>query len=203
MNLLNKVLVILGVIILPLILISGSFYSFVYNEKFYMKNIDSKYETNVDNLINYFLDKEDLKDYTEKDKMHLIDVKSLIDKTILSFYLLLGMLFFILTYFLIYLKYKEIGFILIFGFCFFALIALLLYFVPFDALFLKFHLLSFNNDLWLLSPDESLLIRIFNQSFFMSFFYKILERAFLLGSVLFLIGAYLFKQRQTKRFNNV
>ena len=120
MNLLNKVLVILGVIILPLILISGSFYSYVYNEKFYMKNIDSKYETNVDNLINYFLDKEDLKDYTEKDKMHLIDVKSLIDKTILSFYLLLGMLFFILTYFLIYLKYKEIGFILIFGFCFFA-----------------------------------------------------------------------------------
>jgi len=98
MNLLNKVLVILGVIILPLILISGSFYSYVYNEKFYMKNIDSKYETNVDNLINYFLDKEDLKDYTEKDKMHLVDVKKLIDKTILTFYLLLGMLFFILTY---------------------------------------------------------------------------------------------------------
>jgi len=84
--------------------------------------------------------------------------------------------------------------VLIFGFCFFALIAILFYFIPFDYLFLKFHLLSFNNDLWLLSPNESLLIQIFNQNFFMTFFYKIIERAFLIGSLLFFIGSYFYKQ---------
>src|SRR3989344_5862160 len=146
----------------------------------------------------YFLGKEDLKDYTEKDKMHLTDVKELIGKIILTFYLLLIGLILILTYFLIYKNYREIGLVFIFGFCFLALILILLYFINFDYLFLKFHLVSFNNDLWLLSEDESLLIRIFNSGFFMKFFYKILERAFLTGSVLFLIGTYFFKRTKRK-----
>jgi len=198
MNLPNKTLIIIGVIILPFILIFGSFYSFAYNEGFYMKSLDEKYEKNVNNLINYFLEKEDLKNYSEKDKMHLVDVKSLIDKVILTFYLLLGMLALILIYFLIYKNYKEIGYILVFGFGFLALILILLYFTDFDYLFLKFHFISFNNDLWLLNPDESLLINIFNENFFMKFFYKILERAFLIGSILFLTGTYFFKRKQIK-----
>jgi uncharacterized membrane protein len=42
--------------------------------------------------------------------------------------------------------------------------------VGFDALFISFHELAFANDFWLL-PEDSGLIRLFPENYFMSYFF--------------------------------
>ncbi|HUV52431.1 MAG TPA: DUF1461 domain-containing protein, partial [Dehalococcoidia bacterium] len=109
--------------------------------------------------------------FQEREIAHLKDVKGLIQ---LVYRLQIGILFFILIYiafnFLLLRRalWREIAKRLVWGgLATIGLIAILGFFalVGFDELFLWFHLVSFRNELWQLSPDAMLLL-MFPQGFF-------------------------------------
>lgn len=125
-------------------------------------------------LIDYFNSEEEFTDievFKEREIAHLKDVKGLIQ---LVYRLQIGTLIFVVVYiafnFLLLRRavWREIARRILWGsLAAIGLIAVLGIFalVGFDELFLWFHLVSFRNDLWQLSPDAMLLL-MFPQGFF-------------------------------------
>jgi integral membrane protein (TIGR01906 family) len=127
-----------------------------------------------DQLITYFNSEEeyihtDL--FDERETEHMRDVKGLVrlngtlqiaSWSYVGIFIVVGLLFrkrSVLNYLprlLLWGGWLTVALILVIG---------LWSVVDFDSLFLAFHLLSFNNDLWLLYPGDSLLI-LFPQGFF-------------------------------------
>ncbi|MBI2671432.1 TIGR01906 family membrane protein [Candidatus Woesearchaeota archaeon] len=161
-------------ILFGIILILLSFRIVVYNFDMYKieilkDNSENFKEDEVKNLINYFNGKEDLKFFNEKERMHLIDVKNLINKTVLVFYFLL--IAFLIT---LYFSYKDFFKISAVSFLFILLLFGILYLFSFSNIFYKFHLIFFDNNLWLLNPETDKLIVLFPESFF----FNMLKRIF-------------------------
>lgn len=175
------------VILLSCIILLLNFRILVFNYDFY-ENISKdnpdfdKEKTN--NLIDYLKNKKPLNEnlYTEKEITHLKDVKNLISKAILVFYLLL--IIFIL---LLARSYKDILNILLISGILNLIIIIILVLLNFSNLFYNFHLLFFQNKFWLLSP-ETILIRLFPEIFFENFFKAILKRIFIFSLFFILIG---------------
>ena len=177
---------ILFIICIPVLLITTNVRFAVNDIRLYEYGFN-KYEvsktTGLDNeeltqtaqrLIDYFNSDEEFTDievFQEREIAHLKDVKGLIQ---LVYRLQIGILFFILIYiafnFLLLRRalWREIAKRLVWGgLATIGLIAILGFFalVGFDELFLWFHLVSFRNELWQLSPDAMLLL-MFPQGFF-------------------------------------
>jgi integral membrane protein (TIGR01906 family) len=135
---------------------------------------DEELTQTAQRLIDYFNSDEEYTDievFKEREVEHLKDVKGLIQ---LVYRLQIGTLIFILIYvafnFLLLRRalWREIARRLVWGgLATIGLIVILgfLALVGFDDLFLWFHLVSFRNDLWQLSPDAMLLL-MFPQGFF-------------------------------------
>jgi len=66
-------------------------------------------------------------------------------------------------------KKKSIAKFFLYG-CLIVIIFGLIVAFTFDKSFILFHIISFNNDLWLLNPEADLLINIFPESFFLNNF---------------------------------
>jgi len=137
----------------------------------------------ADSLISYFNSDEEtisltvIKDgsplelFNEREVAHLKDVKDLFQ---LDYRVLLGTLSYILGYTLVYILYRQkehrpaLARALLYGG---ALTLVLIMAVglgallDFDELFWQFHLISFDNDLWLLDPATDYLIMLFPQGF--------------------------------------
>jgi len=186
----NKLISIFCIIIFPLIILISSFSTLVYNDSWYLDHVVQieNHENHVYNILDYLQDKNVLIEFTQKDKLHMVDVKNLIDFTLYLNYFLVFLVLLAISYFLIIKNYNEIGNIFIFGSGLFFVFGALFYFVPFSWLFIKFHLVAFNNDLWILHPSESLLIRLFDQDFFKDFFYNVLFRSSLFSIFYLFIG---------------
>ena len=177
---------ILFIICIPVLLITTNVRFAVNDIRLYEYGFN-KYEvsktTGLDNeeltqtaqrLIDYFNSDEEFTDievFQEREIAHLKDVKGLIQ---LVYRLQIGILFFILIYiafnFLLLRRalWREIARRFLWGsIATIGLIAVLgfLALVGFDDLFLWFHLVSFRNELWQLSPDAMLLL-MFPQGFF-------------------------------------
>jgi integral membrane protein (TIGR01906 family) len=177
---------ILFIICIPVLLITTNVRFAVNDIRLYEYGFN-KYEvsetTGLDNeelkqtaqqLIDYFNSDEEftaIKVFQEREVAHLKDVKGLIQ---LVYRLQIGTLVFILIYiifnFLLLRRalWREIARRLVWGgLATIGLVAILgfLSLVGFDDLFLWFHLVSFRNDLWQLSPDAMLLL-MFPQGFF-------------------------------------
>ena len=172
----NKMKYILG-ILLTLIILLLNFRIVIFDPDFYEKI--SKDNLNFDkdktiNLINYLKNKEGLNKelYTEKEIIHLKDVKSLINKFVLSFYFLL-----IFSLLLIFKFYKNIYEIFFISGILTLVIILLFTFLNFNSLFYNFHIVFFKNAFWLIDP-ETTLIRLFPEMFFKNFLKEILFRSF-------------------------
>lgn len=81
---------------------------------------------------------------------------------------------------------------------FIAAAAIAAYFIfNFSTAFVQFHLIFFDNDLWLLDPRESLLINILPEGFFFDVVKKILA-VYLPGVVLLLLLVFVRAKKQTK-----
>ncbi|OGO02430.1 MAG: hypothetical protein A2Y59_06140 [Chloroflexi bacterium RBG_13_52_14] len=186
MKALSTINTILFIICIPVLLITTNVRFAVNDIRLYEYGFN-KYEvsktTGLDNekltqtaqrLIDYFNSDEEFTDievFQEREIAHLKDVKGLIQ---LVYRLQIGIMFFILIYiafnFLLLRRalWREIAKRLVWGgLATIGLIAVLgfLALVGFDDLFLWFHLVSFRNELWQLSPDAMLLL-MFPQSFF-------------------------------------
>ncbi len=173
----NKLLIILT----PFIILLLSFKLTLFEINYSSKSPDAK------NVIDYLKNKAQLNDnFSEREKLHLKDVKSIINKISLIFYFLLtiyGLLLFNIKPNIqkTVLKAGKLSLFVIVG----LLILIVAFFKP---IFISMHYILFRNNLWLL-PKGSLLLDIYPLSFFHKFAILFLIQAFLLSLAIILIGS--------------
>ena len=148
---------------------------------------------NTQNLLNYLNKKEQLNTdwFSEKDILHMVDVKNLytfshnimiyclltlIISTIIIILILQGKSLLYITK--IFNKVLLLFIVLVGG-----LSAVIAY--NLNSFWIKFHTTLFSNDLWLLSPSESNLIKMVPEEFFISLITKIITYILILFILLF------------------
>ena len=171
-----------------------------YKEFYQKENIANYIDTSSDNLINntqnllnYLNKKEQLNTdwFSEKDILHMVDVQNLytfshnimiycfitfILSTIIIILILRGKSLLYITK--IFNKVLLLFIVLVGG-----LSAVIAY--NFNSFWIKFHTILFSNELWLLSPNESNLIKMVPEEFFISLITKIIIYILILFILLF------------------
>lgn len=172
-----------------------------FYKNFYQKeNLASSIGTSSDNLINntqnllnYLNKKEQLNTdwFSEKDILHMVDVQNLYTFSHnIMIYCLLTLIISTIIIILI-LRGKSLVYItkifnkvlLLFIVLVGGLSAVIAY--NFNSFWIKFHTTLFSNDLWLLSPSESNLIKMVPEEFFISLITKIITYILILFVLLF------------------
>ena len=171
-----------------------------YKEFYQKENIANYIDTSSDNLINntqnllnYLNKKEQLNTdwFSEKDILHMVDVQNLytfshsimiycfitfILSTIIIILILRGKSLLYITK--IFNKVLLLFIVLIGG-----LSTIIAY--NFNSFWIKFHTTLFSNDLWLLSPNESNLIKMVPEDFFVNLIIRIIIYILILFILLF------------------
>ena len=150
------------------------------------------------NLIDYLCcsGKLDTEFFTERERLHLTDVKALIKQAQLL--LLINLVLVITISLALLLKKKQealfsaikTGAIVGIGAIFILAVSSL---INFDFLFVKFHLISFSNDLWLL-PPESNLIKLFPQRFFQDLANRVAAQSIMMLILVFVVANWLSRK---------
>lgn len=172
-----------------------------FYKNFYQKeNLASSIGTSSDNLINntqnllnYLNKKEQLNTdwFSEKDILHMVDVQNLYTFSHnIMIYCLLTLIISTIIIILI-LRGKSLVYItkifnkvlLLFIVLVGGLSVVIAY--NFNSFWIKFHTTLFSNDLWLLSPSESNLIKMVPEEFFISLITKIITYILILFILLF------------------
>lgn len=175
------------------------FYKNFYTQENLAPNIGTTYDKLIDNtsnLLDYLNYNAELNTswYTPKDILHMVDVRTLynISNKIMIIFLIIFIISTILLVVLckrntIYYISKTFNKVLL---SFFVVIGGLACIISynFNSFWIKFHQLLFSNDLWLLSPDESNLIQMVPEEFFISLITKIIIHIFILFISLFIIN---------------
>ena len=203
----RKFIFIFSIVLILIIIILLNFRLLIFNTGYYHKEFNkhliySKFESknelenNLNNLFNYFKNKEELNNdfFNEKERLHLIDVKKLINKLI--FVLYLGSILLIL-FFIIYRNKNYIINSLISGSLATIIMILFLFLIAsinFSWTFLNFHYMAFSNDYWQLESTSNL-IKMFPEEFFYDITTKILFNSLIL-SLIILIISYKIKSKQ-------
>ena len=167
---------------------------------------DDELINNTTNLLEYLTNKAELNTtwFSEKDILHMKDVRVLYN---VSFNLMIFfIIIFILSTILIALVYKNYAMFYItktFNKTLLAFILLVIVLAGiisynFTSFWIKFHQLLFTNDLWLLSPEESNLIKMVPEEFFISLITTIILHILLLFVALLVLNNIL-----KKRFRNI
>lgn len=163
---------------------------------------DDELINNTTNLLEYLTNKAELNTtwFSEKDILHMKDVRVLYN---VGFYTMIFfiVLFIITTILIIMLfKHKTIFYITrTFNKTLLAFIILIIVLAGiisynFNSFWIKFHQLLFSNDLWLLSPDESNLIKMVPEKFFISLITTIILHILILFVSLFVLNN-IFKKK--------
>ena len=186
-----------------------NFYKDFYQKENLTKTIGTTSDnliTNTQNLLNYLNKKEQLNTdwFSQKDILHMVDVQNLY--TLSHNIMVYCIITFIVCTIIIVLMLKKqallkitkifnkvlILFILVIG----GLSAVIAY--NFNSFWIKFHTTIFTNDLWLLSPSESNLIKMVPEEFFISLITKIIIYILILFVVMF-IGNIIIRKKLTKK----
>lgn len=193
-----------AILLIPSVIIL-SFRMLVFNTAFYQEQFEkvqtyrqidkSVADFQANNLINYFCCKDNINTgfYSENEIQHLKDVKVLIKFANNHLTLHIAFLIIIAAILIIRKKYDLLAFGLLLGSVvgIFAIFALAISSIlNFSLLFEKFHVISFDNDLWLLPPDANL-IKLFPQQFFQNFANRIALQSVAIFLILILISRYL------------
>ena len=148
---------------------------------------------NTQNLLNYLNKKEQLNTdwFSEKDILHMVDVQNLytFSHNIMIYCLITFIISTIII--ILILRRKSLLYItkifnkvlLLFIVLVGGLSAVIAY--NFNSFWIKFHTTLFSNDLWLLSPNESNLIKMVPEEFFISLITKIIIYILILFILLF------------------
>ncbi len=181
------------------------FYKNFYQKENLAPKIGTTYEElikNTTNLLDYLNYKAmlNLDWYTDKDILHMQDVRTLYSlsyKTMIFFIVV----FTISTILLIILCKKRTIFYITNTFnkvllAFIIVIGILSCIISynFTSFWIKFHQLLFSNDLWLLSPDESNLIQMVPEEFFISLITTIILHIFILFISLLILNTVVKKR---------
>ena len=212
----RKISAIILIIFLPLFILLKTIEVNTFNKGFYLKSYE-KYGVlevtgrNIDELdrvtiklLEYIKDEsgeEVLKPFfNEREIKHMEDVKILFKygfnlKKISFVLTLFGIIF------LINQNVPRLGRIIFYGpFIWWGAILMLflLSTMNFNRYFTYFHLIFFDNDLWILNPDTDLLIQMLPEEFFISIFKRIVLSFIIIMSIIQLIGNMLMKKGRDK-----
>lgn len=203
----KRVLIFILIVFLPLFLLLKSVEINTFDKEFYIDSYEKygvlkvtgktiqELEDITDDLLSYLKGKADEKilekNFNSREILHMIDVKVLFDygymlKNISLILILLSIG--LLCYFK---DYVSLGKTLFYGpFIWWGaiLILFLLSLSDFNRYFTYFHLIFFDNDLWLLNPETDLLIQMLPLEFFISIFKKIVLLFLLLMAIIQIIG---------------
>jgi len=190
------------ILFLPIIIILTNTLSLTYNGNFYLKTyqklkVYEKFENDkvvtnaTEELLSYFRGKKELEHniFSQQAKIHLRDVKSLLNSASIVNYLALtlviisSLLLLIKGRWTLLVKSAFIGSILTVIITFF-LFSLSVF--DFSFFFEKFHLISFSNNFWLF-PGNDNLIKLFPESFFVNFLFR-LTLNIIITAILFIIS---------------
>ena len=158
------------ILIIPILILLLSFKLIALNPIVYNTEMDKlgnqEYDSQVTNLLDYLNNKNSLVgSYNTIEKMHLYDVKELLDKSdiVLYFTSIISILL------ILFLYYNKTG---LESFYYGGLLTLSLLLITFVAIqlsfvtsFTYFHKLLFTNNYWVLN-DNDLLIKMFPETFF-------------------------------------
>ncbi len=219
LKLLNKILFVLIVLGLPSTILLSCVSIITFDLNHYIKQYE-KYdipdETGIskneliiatENLLDYMQDKRNdlnfksiINDseeefFSERDKLHMIDVKNIFKlikliRNILVLTLASLIIFNRLSKNMKINKSKCLMLSSFFGALPFIILIVLIN-LDFSKYFTVFHEIFFNNDLWLLDPDIDRLVNIFPEEFFAYTAIKILSYYFILLGIIFIIGAFI------------
>ena len=182
-----------------------NFYKDFYQKENIADYIDTSSDNlinNTQNLLNYLNKKEQLNTdwFSEKDILHMVDVQNLY--TFSHSIMIYCFITFILSTIIIILNLRGksllyitkifnkvlLLFIVLVG----GLSAVIAY--NFNSFWIKFHTTLFSNDLWLLSPNESNLIKMVPEEFFISLITKIIIYILILFILLFTSNIVIIKK---------
>src|SRR3990167_1362476 len=143
----------------------------------------------------------DLNFFTEREGLHLSDVKKIITLNQVASVLLVGLI--LAGLLILILKKNEREFAkTVMGASAITVVAVIFLWLSalfnFDWFFLKFHFLAFDNDLWQL-PESANLIKLFSQQFFVNFANRIAIQTLAISAGLFLVSYYFVKKYDAKR----
>ena len=185
------------------------FYKNFYSKGNLAPNINTSSDeliNNTSNLLDYLNSKTELNTswFTEKDILHMKDVKTLYN--VIFYTMIFFIAVFIISTILIMVLYKNHTMFYITRTFNKTLLAFIVSIIVlsgiisynFNSFWIKFHQLLFSNDLWLLSPDESNLIKMVPEEFFISLITTIILHILLLFIALFVLNN-IFK----KKFRNI
>ena len=176
-----KKLLYLFVFLITILILLVSLKMIAFNTGFYEKEFiklgiyekfgNESIQDNVNKLVNYLNDKGSLEAgfFNEREIAHLSDVKILVNKAEIAFYLLAITVVLFFVYMFMKKEHGMLGKIIIYSgilSLFLILLLLLIVSLNFEGFFTTFHLLSFNNYLWLLNPETDNLIALFPEKFF-------------------------------------
>lgn len=173
-----------------------NFYKDFYQKENIADYIDTSSDNlinNTQNLLNYLNKKEQLNTdwFSEKDILHMVDVQNLY--TFSHSIMIYCFITFILSTIIIILilRGKSLLYITkIFNKVLLLFIALIgglstIIAYNFNSFWIKFHTTLFSNDLWLLSPSESNLIKMVPEDFFVNLIIRIIIYILILFILLF------------------
>lgn len=198
-------------LIFILIIISGSLNFIVRSSLIYDYNISTYSiekrtslslekikEINLE-IRSYFFNEKELLDidiYSDKEILHMKDVKSVMN-FIFDLGKILSIVFCILA-FVLYSYFRVYIYKLIFySLSLFLSILMFLgtsFLLFFQELFIIFHEIAFNNDLWILNPNEDYLLMMYPEDFFRDVAILILVTSFILNVIVYILFRSLFYQ---------
>ena len=198
-------------LIFILIIISGSLNfivrsSLIYDYNISTYSIEKRTSLSLEKIkeINlgirtYFFNEKELLDidiFSNKEILHMKDVKSVMN-FIFDISKILSIVFCILT-FVLYSYFRVYIYKLIFySLSLFLSILVFLgtsFLLFFQELFIIFHQIAFNNDLWILNPNEDYLLMMYPEDFFKDVAILILVTSFILNVIVYILFRSLFYQ---------
>lgn len=198
-------------LIFILIIISGSLNfivrsSLIYDYNISAYSIEKRTSLSLEKIkeINlgirtYFFNEKELLDidiFSNKEILHMKDVKSVMN-FIFDISKILSIVFCILT-FVLYSYFRVYIYKLIFySLSLFLSILVFLgtsFLLFFQELFIIFHQIAFNNDLWILNPNEDYLLMMYPEDFFRDVAILILVTSFILNVIVYILFRSLFYQ---------
>ena len=149
----------------------------------------------TEDLFDYLKGKADdsllKKNFNHREVLHMRDVRTLFKYGFILKYISFALALLSISALFYWKNYNSIGKSLFYGPFIWWGIILSLFFLSltdFNKYFTYFHLIFFNNDLWLLNPRTDLLIQMLPLEFFISIFKRIMLLFLLFMSILQIIG---------------
>jgi|TARA_Y100000310_G_C20645012_1_gene796041 uncharacterized membrane protein len=218
------------VLLIPIIIYAYNFDSVAFDKDFYQKeflkqdvyrNLDGYDVDKINNdVLNYLESKNNqlIKNnfFTEREKFHLLDVKNLIQKILVTYYfsLILFLLLFVMLIFLLSFDYKlivERFFVVVFFGSLLTLIDAFLFFllsnIDFNFVFDFFHKMLFSIGTYTFNPDFEKIVVLYPGNLFFAELIKIILKTILSSVIMLLVSLsvlfYFFKWNFLRFFSLV